>query len=81
MIDNIARARAEFIGRIDTDATIVCVECQIGYKVWHEYLKRTTLEDFPLSDELKILFKAMAGPHWKTVLKIYRIKKGLEHGE
>ena len=35
-------------------------------------------EDRSMSDELRCLFKGLSGPHGKTILKIYRIKHGLE---
>jgi len=31
----------------------------------------------PLTDELKDLLKALAGPHRETMLKIHQIRKGL----
>jgi hypothetical protein len=42
------------------------------------FLNRPGEKDWPMSEELKELLIKLAGPHGATVLKIYRIQKGLE---
>ncbi len=37
--------------------------------------------DVPLSDNLKHLLKALAGPHAKTILRAYQIKHGIKTEE
>lgn len=56
------------------------LESQIGVDVYGQYLLRSYKDDFPLPDELRKLFTAMTGPHWRTVLRVYQIRKGLRHG-
>lgn len=34
----------------------------------------------PMSSKLKALFKALQGPHGATILKAFRIQKGLDNG-
>lgn len=50
----------------------------LGVTMFADYCKRRSEEDFPLSEEWKVLLTALAGPYGQTILKAYRIKKGLE---
>lgn len=51
---------------------------ELGIKEYSKYINRPSAADYPMSDELKNLLTLLIGPHGKTILKMYRIKKGLE---
>lgn len=53
----------------------------LGYPYYDEYCKRRHEDDFPLDDDMRELLIKLAGPHGKTILKMYRIKKGLDKCE
>lgn len=50
----------------------------LGIKEYDDFLGRANHLDFPISDELKQLLIMLTGPHAVTILKAYRIQKGLE---
>ncbi len=54
------------------------LETALGIGNLTAYWQRTAREDYPMSTELRELLTKLAGPHGKTVLKTYRIQKGLE---
>jgi hypothetical protein len=55
------------------------LDTALGVRIYHEYIHTVdTGSDEPLSYEWKKLLTSLAGPHGKTILKIYRIQKGLD---
>lgn len=50
----------------------------LGINEYGRYMNRAHAEDYPMSESLQQLLRSLAGPHGKTLLKVYRIKKGLE---
>jgi hypothetical protein len=38
-------------------------------------------DNIPLPDNIKQLLRAFAGPHGKTMFRVYQIQKGLIHAE
>lgn len=50
----------------------------LGITEYEKYRSTTASLDEPLPEPLKELLIKLAGPHGKTILKAYRIKKGLE---
>lgn len=73
------------INRIETDmdwdtwgTTAHWLENQLGTTMHREYMTRDSHLDFPMSDEWVELFRKLDSPHWRTVLKAYKIQKGLE---
>ena len=50
----------------------------LGVTIYSDYMSRPEHMDYPLSDEMKELLVKLAGPHGRTVLRAYRIRKGLE---
>lgn len=49
-----------------------------GPESYSAYLGRAIHHDMPMSDDLRHLLKLITGEHGKTILKAYRIKKGLK---
>ena len=43
-----------------------------------EFINRPAQEDYPMNQELKELLLKLSGPHGHALLKVYRIRKGLE---
>lgn len=56
----------------------VRLDILLGSTEYRDYYKNPHDLDQPISEEFKILLQALAGPHGKTILKAYRIKRGLE---
>lgn len=53
---------------------------ELGIDAYGNYYHSEYDRDYKtLTPELKNLYRALAGPHGRTVLKMWRIKKGLEH--
>lgn len=51
----------------------------LGVNDFYDFLKRNAYYDKKMSEgPFKELLKKLGGPHAKTILKAYRIKKGLE---
>jgi hypothetical protein len=48
------------------------------YTYGYYHASQRTKPSTPISQELKQLLVALAGPHGDTILKIYRIQKGLD---
>lgn len=55
------------------------LEDQLGTTMYREYFPRNRDLDFPMSAEWVEVFKKLDSPHWRTILKAFRIQKGLEH--
>jgi hypothetical protein len=53
----------------------------LGVRLWGEYQERPINHDFPLTEEWRDLLRQLAGPNGHFILKMYQIKKGLEHAE
>jgi hypothetical protein len=47
----------------------------LGIKEYDTWCGSNTTTDKPLNEDLKRLLIALAGPHWKTILKIHQIQK------
>lgn len=56
------------------------LEAALGIEVWSNFTQNSPVvrPDPPLSEELALVLRQLAGPHGPTILKAYRIKKGLE---
>ncbi len=50
----------------------------LGIDDYHIFILCPSYKDTESSEDLKKLLRALAGPHGKTILKMYRIQKGLE---
>ncbi len=50
----------------------------LGITEFNGYCNRPATEDYPMSSELRSLLLGLLGPYSETILKAYRIKKGLE---
>lgn len=50
----------------------------LGITEYHDFYRSRQEDDTPLPEELKKLLLMLAGPHGKTILKVYRIRKGLK---
>lgn len=50
----------------------------LGVTEYRDYYNRSADKDTPMDEELKKLLVMLAGPHGKTILKAYRIRKGLK---
>lgn len=54
----------------------------LGVDFYRKFKTAHDLKEAPVMNaKLKRLLTALAGPHGKTLLKAYRIKKGLEHDQ
>lgn len=62
----------------ENEAKLYHLDEMLGIKEYSKYMRRPVTQDYPMSDELKNLLMLLVGPHGKTILKVYRIKKGLE---
>lgn len=67
-----------FPNALDGDRAL---EKALGIKTYSEYCMREEIHDYPLSEEWVTLLTQLAGPHGHTILKAYRIKKGLARAE
>lgn len=54
------------------------LDAAIGVIEYYSWCFTPEFHDMPLSNDLKWLLTNLAGPHGKTILKMYRIKIGLE---
>lgn len=54
------------------------LDSALGTNEYEKYLQRRDSQDYEMCEELKHLLAMLAGPHGHTVLKIYRLRKGLE---
>lgn len=50
----------------------------LGVDLYRGYMTRPSTLDFPLPAHWRELLTKLAGPHGKTILRAYRIKRGLE---
>lgn len=50
----------------------------LGITEYRDFYVSRQEDDTPLAEELKKLLLMLAGPHGKTILKAYRIRKGLK---
>lgn len=50
----------------------------LGIDEYVKYTSSTAINDRHMSSELRILLIKLAGPHGKTILRAFRIRKGLE---
>lgn len=57
---------------------LVELDKALGITEYREFFPRPASLDKPMNEELKKLLVLLAGPHGKTILKVYRIRKGLE---
>lgn len=49
----------------------------LGMAEYHSYCRTKSKYDVEMSNELKNLLRLLAGEHGQTILKMYRIKRGL----
>lgn len=49
----------------------------LGARATKEHIEYYTNKDYPMDEELKRILLLLAGPHAHTILKAYRIRKGL----
>lgn len=64
------RDRIDFYHRLDKDLDI---------REYHFYRVNPPQDDKPISADLRELLIKLAGPHGKTILKAYQIRKGIVH--
>lgn len=50
----------------------------LGIDEYAKFMANTAINDRHMSSELRILLIKLAGPHGKTILRAFRIRKGLE---
>lgn len=57
----------------------VCVhfDNMLGIRMWQDYKGRVSRDDSPLPIEWHEFFTKLCGSHGKTILKVYRAKRGL----
>jgi hypothetical protein len=71
-------ARSIFWKVRGTEAANQALGKTLGLSDYKDWVHRDPEEDFPMSDDLKGLLTLLAGPHGLSILKAYRIKKGLK---
>lgn len=54
------------------------LEKLLGFNEYHEYPDGN---DRPISEDYKRILIALSGPHARTILKAYMIRKGIENKE
>ena len=59
----------------DTYANAQTFERETGSNLWSKGFLPLEPPKPPLTDQERNLLTALAGPHWETVLKIYKIQK------
>lgn len=50
----------------------------LGSRAYIEHRQYFLDSDYPMSEELKSILRLLNSPHAQTILKVYRIKKGME---
>jgi hypothetical protein len=56
----------------------ILLDKALGITEYRQFYHRSALLDYPIAEDLKKLLVMLAGPHGKSILKAYRIQKGLE---
>lgn len=58
--------------------SLALLDQALGIAAYATYMRTEYVNDSPLDEEIRQLLIKLAGPHGKTILKAYRIRKGLE---
>lgn len=66
------------LGRASTVGQAKLLDQETGVDYYHQYSMSRSIEHVPLPEDYANLLRQLAGPHAHTILKAYRIKKGLE---
>lgn len=66
------------LGRASTVDQAKLLDQETGVDYYHQYTTLRTMQHVPLPEDYANLLRQLAGPHAHTILKAYRIKKGLE---
>lgn len=66
------------LGRASTVGQAKLLDQETGVDYYHQYSTLQPMRHVPLPEDYANLLRQLAGPHAHTILKAYRIKKGLE---